>query len=188
MKTVQILGGILGTIVVVMVVVFVVMPMLTGPHFGFPSSSQVDSATGTSNYTASRVITTVSTSSSVSQPGAPPGAVKMEGIYFNNSAGSLEFVVMEFKSTSSSNKEFLNLSKIFSPIISVSGGSMKNSTYRGASIVVLEVLGHSGISYGKIGNYVFAVIYIQHSSLTTGYLTASTTVSLIHLQVNAMVS
>ncbi len=158
------------------------MPMLTGPHFGFPSSSQVDSATGTSNYTASRVIT-VSTSSS----GSPPGAVKMEGIYFNNSAGSLQFVVMEFKSTSFSNKEFLNLSTIFGPIISVSGLSMKNSTYRGASIVVLEMLGHSGVSYGKIGNYVFAVICIQHSSLA-GYPTASTMVSLIHLQVNAVVS
>ena len=183
MKATHILGGIVALIVAAVIVFVFVMPLLAAPHFGFPSTSQVDTATGSSNYTASSVI-----SSSPSGSGAPPGAVKMEGMYFNNSAGSLQFIVMQFTGTSFSNREFLNLSILFSPILKVSGGSMQNTTYKGANIVVLDILGHSGIAYGKIGDYVFAVIYNQHSSLVTGYLSVSTVKALIQVETSAMVS
>ncbi|MBX8634495.1 MAG: hypothetical protein M1422_01295 [Candidatus Thermoplasmatota archaeon] len=183
MKVTHVLGGIIALIVVAAVVFIFVMPLFAAPHLGFPSTSQVDSATGDSNYTASSVISTPASSA-----GSPPGGVKAESRYFNNTAGSLQFGIIQFKSTSFSNKEFLNLTTLFSPLLKISGGSMQNMTYRGASIVVLDILGHSGFAYGKLGDYIFAVIYSQHSSLVSSYISASTMKSLIQSEVDAMTS
>jgi hypothetical protein len=183
MKGIRIVAGIVSLIVVVAFLFLFVMPLLAAPHFAFPSTSQVDSATGAGNYTASSVI-----SSSTTGPNVPSGAVKMEGRYFNNSAGSLQFVIMEFKSTTLANKEYLNLSTIFSPILKASGGSMQNVTYKGASVVVVDFQGHSGIAFGKIGDYIFAVVNNNLSSSSSLNPSVSTMKTLIELEVNAMVS
>ena len=137
----------IGAVVVVIVVVLAVVLSSTSPHVAFPSTSQVDSTTGYNNYTASSVL-----SENASQANAPPGTVKFYGKFFNNSAGSIEFVIVQFKSSSAAGKEFSNITRLLSGNFLVKAS---NLSYRGASVRIVRIGSSSAEAIGYIGVYIF---------------------------------
>ena len=159
----------IGAVVIAIVVVLAVVLSSSSPHIAFPTTAQVDSATGYNNYTASSLVSENINSS------APYGAVKAVGEYFNNSAGSIAYIVIQFKSSALAGREFSNITNF----------SAKSSlSYRGASVRVVS-LGVSALAIGHLGAYIFGVIFRSSSAFGNIQSTGKMT-TLAELEVNSM--
>lgn len=161
-------GGKIAAVVIIVVVgvaalgYFGYLPFLNSPHFGFPSSSQMSSASGNGN--------TYNQQGSPQSPSGNQGSgvVSAQELNFTSSmkASWIQVLEIQYSNDNDARNAYLNLTGQAGPVIFKSSGS-GNLSYRGFTYayVTATVLGLTiSSSTGYDSNYLFFIYAFQGSA------------------------
>ncbi len=161
-------GGKIAAVVIIVVVgvaalgYFGYLPFLNSPHFGFPSSSQMSSASGNGN--------TYNQQGSPQSPSGNQGSgvVSAQELNFTSSmkASWIQVVEVQYSNDNDARNAYLNLTGQAGPVSFKSSGS-GNLSYRGFTYayVTATALGLTiSSSTGYDSNYLFLIFAFQGSA------------------------
>ena len=135
------------TIIVVVVVIAAVLVygfVINQPHFGFPTTSQMNSDTGKSYSQGNN--TQSSSNSSLT------GAVSFEGMTYHSSSGGIIVDEVEYSNTSAATNVYLSFREY-----GFFAGVTANVSYKSFTYSTVNI-GFSETTYGVDGKYVFLII------------------------------